>query len=109
MFIFLVFRKRDVTESCLSFEDLSAYNISWSHVDWCKFCIHLSSLKIPPSPYAKGLQSIIIQIKLVRMSTVFHCTKFRLSKFNGSGVFSVRQYVRFNFQRPAKFVFLVSR
>jgi hypothetical protein len=30
------------------------YKISWSHVDWRKFSIHLSSLKIPPSPYSKG-------------------------------------------------------
>jgi hypothetical protein len=26
------------------FQDLSAYKMSWSHVDWWKFCIHLKSL-----------------------------------------------------------------
>jgi hypothetical protein len=88
---------------------MSAYNISWSHVNWRKFCTHLSSLKIPPLPYSKGLlKKIIVQIKLLSMSTVFHCTKFRLSKCNGSWVVSIRQYIYFNFQ-PAMFTFLAFR
>jgi hypothetical protein len=33
-------------KSCSSFEDLSAFKISWSHVDQCKFCILLRSLNI---------------------------------------------------------------
>jgi hypothetical protein len=62
MFVFLVSRKSGITKCCLSFEDLSAYKILRSHVDWCKFCIHLSSLKIPPSPYSKvPSKKIIIQ------------------------------------------------
>jgi hypothetical protein len=46
MFAFFVFDKNGLTESCSSFEDLSVYKISWSHVDWCKFCIHLRSLNV---------------------------------------------------------------
>jgi hypothetical protein len=46
MFVFFVFDKNGLNKSCSSFEDLSVYNISWSHVDWCKFCIHLRSLNI---------------------------------------------------------------
>jgi hypothetical protein len=29
-----------------SFEDVSAYKIPSSHVDWCKFCIYLTSLDV---------------------------------------------------------------
>jgi hypothetical protein len=35
MFVFFVFDKNGLIKSCSSFEDLSAFNISWSHVDWC--------------------------------------------------------------------------
>jgi hypothetical protein len=45
MFVFFVFDKNGLIKSCSSFEDISVNNISWSHVDWCKFCIHLKSLK----------------------------------------------------------------
>jgi hypothetical protein len=44
MFVFFVFDKNGLMKSCSSFEDLLAYKIPWSHVDWCKFCIHLRSL-----------------------------------------------------------------
>jgi hypothetical protein len=44
MFSFLGFHENGLVESCISFEDLSAYKLSWSHVDWCKFCIHLRCL-----------------------------------------------------------------
>jgi hypothetical protein len=39
MFVFFVFDKNGLINSCSSFEDLSVHKISWSHVDWCKFCI----------------------------------------------------------------------
>jgi hypothetical protein len=81
----LVFRESDIIKSSSSFEDVSAYKISWYRVDWRKFRIHLSSLKMPPSPYSRGLLTkVIIQIMLVGMSSLFHCTKFRLSKCNCS-------------------------
>jgi hypothetical protein len=40
------FHKNGLIKSCSSFEDLSVYKISWSHVDRCKFCIHLGSLNV---------------------------------------------------------------
>jgi hypothetical protein len=43
---FFVFDKNGRIKSCSSFEDLSVYKISYSHVDCCKFCIHLRSLNI---------------------------------------------------------------
>jgi hypothetical protein len=46
MFVFFVFDKNCLIKSCSSFEVLSVYKISWSHVDWCKFCIHLRSLNV---------------------------------------------------------------
>jgi hypothetical protein len=46
MFVFFVFDKNGLIKSCSSFEALSVYKISWSHVDWCKFCIHLRSLNV---------------------------------------------------------------
>jgi hypothetical protein len=33
MFVFFVFDKNGLIKSCSSFEDLSVYKISWSHVD----------------------------------------------------------------------------
>jgi hypothetical protein len=43
---FLFFDKNGLIKSCSSFEDLSVFKISWSHVDWWKFCIHLRSLNV---------------------------------------------------------------
>jgi hypothetical protein len=45
-FVFFVFDKNGFIKICSSFEDLTVYKISWSHVDWCKFCIHLRSLNV---------------------------------------------------------------
>jgi hypothetical protein len=46
MFVFFVSYKNGLTKSCSSFEDISVYKISWSHVEWCKFCIHVRSLNV---------------------------------------------------------------
>jgi hypothetical protein len=46
MFVFFAFDKNGLIKSCSSFEDLSENKISWSRVDWCKFCIHLRSLNV---------------------------------------------------------------
>jgi hypothetical protein len=46
MFVFFVFDKNGLIKSCSPFEDLSVHKILWSHVDLCKFCIHLSSLNV---------------------------------------------------------------
>jgi hypothetical protein len=46
IFVFFVFDKNGLIKSYVSFEDLSVYKISWSHIDWCKFCIHLRSLNV---------------------------------------------------------------
>jgi hypothetical protein len=46
IFVFFVFDKNDLIKSCSSLEDISACKISWSHVHWCKFCIHLRSLNV---------------------------------------------------------------
>jgi hypothetical protein len=46
MFVFFVFNKNGLIKSCSSFQDLSVYKISWTHVDSCKFCIHLGSLNV---------------------------------------------------------------
>jgi hypothetical protein len=51
MSVFLLLRRSGLIKSCPSSEDLSAHKISWSLVDWCKFCIHLSSLNIVPSSF----------------------------------------------------------
>jgi hypothetical protein len=86
--------------------------MSWSDVDWCKFCIHVSSLNVPPSPYSKSpSKKIMIKIKLVSMSMIFHCTRLRLSncKCKGSWGISTKQNVNFKFQLRPMFLFLVSR
>jgi hypothetical protein len=46
MLVFFVFNKNGLIKSCSSFEGLSVFKIPWSHVDWCKFCIHLRSLNV---------------------------------------------------------------
>jgi hypothetical protein len=46
MFVFFDFDKNDLIKICSSFEDLSVYKLSCSHVEWCKFCIHLRSLNV---------------------------------------------------------------
>jgi hypothetical protein len=46
MFVFFVFDKNGLIKSCSYFEDLSVYKMSWTQVDWCKFCIHLRSLNV---------------------------------------------------------------
>jgi hypothetical protein len=46
MFVFSVFDKNCHIKNCSSFKDLPVCKISWSQVDWCKFCIHLRSLNV---------------------------------------------------------------
>jgi hypothetical protein len=46
MFVFFVYCKSSLFKSCSSSEALSEYKISWSYIDWCKFCIHLKSLNM---------------------------------------------------------------
>jgi hypothetical protein len=46
MLAFFVFNKIGLIKSCSSFEELSVSKISWSHVDWCKLCIHLRRLNV---------------------------------------------------------------
>jgi hypothetical protein len=105
MFVFWVSHESDIT---LSIDDLSVYKISWSHFDYRKLCIHLSSLKIPPSPHSKGpLKKVIIPTKLAGMYTIVHCIKFRLYKCNGSWAVSIKQTGNFKIQPPAMFVFFV--
>jgi hypothetical protein len=110
MFVFLDSRTSGLIKSCWFSEDMSAYKMLWFHVDWCKFCIHPSSLKIPPLPYSKGpSKKTIIQIKLVGMSMIFHCTNFRLFQCNGSWGIAIKQNIHFKFQPPSMFVFFVFR
>jgi hypothetical protein len=46
-------------------------------------------------------------IKLVEMSTIFYCTRLRLSKCDGLRVVSIKQNVNYSFQPPSTFVFSV--
>jgi hypothetical protein len=77
MFVFFVFRKSCFIESCLSFKDLSALKMSWSHVDWCYFCINLKSLKISLLLYSKApSKEMVIQIKYVARSVILIVPNF---------------------------------
>jgi hypothetical protein len=65
MFMFSVSRKSGLITSCLSFEYVSVYTISWFHIDWCKFCTWLRSSNIPLSPNPEPpLKKLMIQITL---------------------------------------------
>jgi hypothetical protein len=109
MFVFFVSRNSGPIKICSSFEALSAYKISWSRIESCKFCIHLSSLKTPPSPYSEGpLNKIIIQMKLISMFMIYRYTKRLYSKCHGWWFVSIKENYNFKFQPPAMFVFLVS-
>jgi hypothetical protein len=101
-FYFLFFRKSGLIKSSSFFEDLSAYTISCSYVEWCKFCFHLSSLKIPPSPLKT------IPVKLVGTSMIFYCTKPRLSKCNGLLVISMKQNINLYFNPSHSRIFFIS-
>jgi hypothetical protein len=46
IFLRFVPEKSGLIKSRSSSEHLSAFKILWSHFDWCKFCIHLRSMKI---------------------------------------------------------------
>jgi hypothetical protein len=46
MYELLVYHKNGLNKSCSPFEDLSACKTLWSHIQWCKFCIHLRSLNV---------------------------------------------------------------
>jgi hypothetical protein len=67
IFVFFVFDKNGLIKSCASFEDLSVYTISWSHVDWSKFCIHLRSLNVRHFGMVKGTE-----LKKVGFGVIFN-------------------------------------
>jgi hypothetical protein len=56
MFKFLVFHKNSIIKNCSSFEDLSVYNISWSHINLSKSCVHLRSLNVSLLEWLKPMQ-----------------------------------------------------
>jgi hypothetical protein len=60
IFVSFVCHKNYVDKIYSPFEDLSAYKISWSHIDCCKFCIHLRCLNVRHSEMveATGLEHI---------------------------------------------------
>jgi hypothetical protein len=61
-----------------------------------------------PSPYLKDFSNnIIIQIKIVGMSTILHSTKLHSSKRNSSWVVCTEQNMNFKFHPPPTFVLLV--
>jgi hypothetical protein len=61
MSVFLALHMNGKIKICSAFEDLSAYKMSLSHVDWCKFCIHLRSLNVRHFRMfqATGLRSVV--------------------------------------------------
>jgi hypothetical protein len=63
MFVFFASDKKGLIKSCSFFEDLSVYKISCSHVNWCKFCIHLRSLNVRHFGVVKdtGLKSTVLR------------------------------------------------
>jgi hypothetical protein len=72
-----------------------------SHIDCSWFYTHLSSLRIPLSPYSTGsLNKIITQVKPVGMAKVFHCRRLRLSEWNESLLAARIQNINFGFQKP---------
>jgi hypothetical protein len=46
IYVLLVFREIGLIKSRSFSEDLSELKISWSNVDWCKFCTHLRSFNV---------------------------------------------------------------
>jgi hypothetical protein len=49
---------------------LSAYKISWSHIDWWKFCIHLSSLNVCSLGMVKAMR-----LNVTGMASLLNFTK----------------------------------
>jgi hypothetical protein len=45
-FVLFGFHKNGFVKSCSSLKGLLEYKISWSLIDWCKFCMHLISVNI---------------------------------------------------------------
>jgi hypothetical protein len=77
MFVFFVFDKNGLIKSCSSFEDLSVYKISWSHVEWCKFFIHLRSLNVRYFGMVEdtGLKSNGIEVTFNGMTSLLNFIK----------------------------------
>jgi hypothetical protein len=75
MFVFLVFPKNGLIKSFSSFQDLSACKISWSHVEWHKFFIHLESLNVRDFGVVEATRLRIMESRspsTPRNSTEFH-------------------------------------
>jgi hypothetical protein len=74
-FVFLGFHKNDVIKSCSPFEDLPAYKVSWSHFDWCKFCIRLRNMNFGHFGMVEdtGLTSVVWRsTSMYEFPTKFH-------------------------------------
>jgi hypothetical protein len=75
-------------------------------VDWCRFCNHIRSLWILPSPYAKPLSKSSDSKILVGVYMIFHFVKFRLSLCNNLWDISIQPNLKFKIQQLVRFVFL---
>jgi len=73
---------------------------------WFSVCPNITS-KFEPPPYLKAPpKKIMVQIKLVGISMIFHCTRLPLSKSNGFVSCLHEMNANFKFQPPVIFVFL---
>jgi hypothetical protein len=74
MFVFLVLHISGLTESHSTSEDLPAYKIEWFHIEWCKFCIHLTSLNICHFGMveATGLKHYEVQVTFNSMTSLLY-------------------------------------
>jgi hypothetical protein len=98
MFVFFVSDKNGLIKSCSSFEDLSVYKILWSHVGWCKFCIHLRSLNVRHFGMVEGTG-----LKVRRQGHLQwhdHTTAFHKNLPIGSKVISGTQTDRVVIEKP---------
>jgi hypothetical protein len=81
------------------------HNIVEFYTQWFRVCLDITTVSLP---YLKPLSNnTTIQIKLVRMSTMFHSTKLHLSQGNSSLVVSIIKIIKFKFHRLFTFVFIV--
>jgi hypothetical protein len=81
------------------------HNIVEFYTQWFRVCLDITTVSLP---YLKPLSNnTTIQIKLVRMSTIFHSTKLHLSQGNSSLVVSIIKLIKFKFHRLFTFVFMV--
>jgi hypothetical protein len=86
---------------------MTVHKMTGLYTDFFSAYLKKKTQNFEPSPYLKALSNKNVQIKLIGISMILHCTKLQLSLRSGSWVASINCNINFKVLPPPALVLLV--